>query len=101
MSETTLKDNELNNFSKEKSTLIYKINALTSLHLQHRYDELTLLLKDNTINEEERQEFIKLNEQMEQYSADRLRLLMHLAKLRKLTVLEVMTQLGLQKPVYV
>lgn len=90
------------NQEQEKEwSLIYQIYTLVPPNVQARYDELTPKLENSTLTDDERQEFLALNEQMEFYSAERLQLLMDLAKVRKVSVQEVMQQLGLQKPAYV
>lgn len=81
--------------------LIYQIYTLIPPNLQSRYDELVPKLENSTITAKEREEFLILNEQMEQYSVDRLQLLMDLAALRQVSVPEVMSQLGLQTTPYV
>lgn len=81
--------------------LIYQIYTLVPPNVQSRYEELVPKLENSTITDEERQEFLLLNDKMEEYSADRLELLMDLATLRKVSVQEVMQQLGLQNKPYV
>lgn len=68
-------------------SLIYQIYTLAPPNLHSRYDELVPKLENSTITEEERQEFLLLNDKMEQYSADRLVLLMALAKLWEVGVI--------------
>lgn len=81
--------------------LLYQIYTIVPPHLKSRYNELSTLLQQETISPEERVEFLELNDQMEKYSAERLQLLMKLAKMREVSVAELMTQLGIQKPKYV
>jgi len=81
-------------------SLIYQIYTIVPPNIQQEYDELIVKLEDGTLSDKEREVFLSLNDQIEQFSADRLTLLIELAKVRGVTVKEVMIQLGIQKPVY-
>lgn len=65
------------------------------------YDELSPKLEQETLSDKEREEFLELNDKMENYSAERLKLLLQLAGIREISLPQVMEQLGLQKPTYV
>lgn len=77
--------------------IIYQIYTLVPAADLVRYNELVTKAEQEEVAIEERKEYIKLSEKMEQLSAKRLELLIALAAIRKVSILEVMQQLGLQK----
>jgi len=76
--------------------IIYQIYTLIPQDKKARYDELVPKLEAEELSTDERQEFMELNEEMENFSVERLKLLIELAKIRKTSVPTVMLQLGLQ-----
>lgn len=77
--------------------IIYQIYTLIPQHKKARYDELVPKLEAEELSTIERQEFMRLNEEMENFSVERLKLLIELAKIRKTSIPTIMLQLGLQK----
>ncbi len=77
--------------------LVYQIYTLIPQETKLRYDELVAKLEREELNSKEHQEYVDLNEQMENFSVERLKLLIELAEIRQTTVPNVMLQLGLQK----
>ncbi len=81
-----------------EKNILYKIQHLVPQGTKSRYEEFVAKLEIEELNTKEHQEFMQLNEQMENFSVERLELLIELAKIRKTSVLDVMLQLELQKP---
>lgn len=79
-------------------SIVYQIHTLIPQRIKHRYDELVVKNERQVLNAEEHQEYLQLNEQMENFSVERLKLLIELAEIRQTTVPHIMLQLGLQKP---
>jgi len=88
----TANDNEAKEWA-----IIYQIYTLIPQDKKARYDNLVPKLEMEQLSTDERQEFMELNEEMENFSVERLKLLIELAKIRKTSVPTVMLQLGLQK----
>ena len=81
---------------KEKEwSLIYQIYTVIPPDTYSRYHDLVPKLEAEELSEPERSEFLALHEKMEAYSAERLKLLSELASIRKVSLKEVMEQLGL------
>ncbi|MEZ4884794.1 MAG: hypothetical protein R3E32_08730 [Chitinophagales bacterium] len=81
-------------------TIIYQIYTLVPQNIKTRYEQLSHQLGIDQLSESEHEEFMQLNEKMENFSVVRLELLIELANIRQTTVSEVMQQLGLQKPTH-
>ncbi|MGB0931268.1 MAG: hypothetical protein ACPGVB_10855 [Chitinophagales bacterium] len=79
-----------------EKTILHQIQYLIPQSIQLRYDELVAKLEVEQLNIEEHQEYVQLNEQMENFSVKRLELLIELAKIWQTTVPDVMLQLGIQ-----
>jgi len=82
--------------SKEESDLLKKINRGFA---QKKWERLTALddqLESGTLTEAEQEELSVLIEAYEEYSLQRLRYLGQLATVRKVSLDEVMNQLGIQ-----
>lgn len=79
-----------------EKTILYQIQTLIPQSIQLQYDELVAKLEVEQLNSEEHQEYVQLNEQMENFSVKRLELLIELAKIWQTTVPHVMLQLGIQ-----
>ena len=67
----------------------------------HRYDELIARRDTRTLMPEERQELLRLTDQVELLEAERMKHLIDLAKLRQVSLDEIMKQLGLPSLSYV
>lgn len=81
--------------SASESELLAKINEGFPEVFWQRYRELRDKLRAETLAEEERQELIRLNDQVEGKNAERIRHLGELSRLRGVTLPEIMTQLGI------
>ncbi|NOX63951.1 MAG: STAS/SEC14 domain-containing protein [Chloroflexi bacterium] len=84
--------------SKRESELLIKINQGLPVEMQERYDELMDKLRNGDISASEHQELLRLVDQIEQADAERLQYLIELARLRNISVDELMAQLGIHPP---
>ncbi len=83
-----------------ESELLLKINYPVPDDLQRRYDELLARRDARTLTSEEHEELLALTDQIELLEAERMKRLIELAQLRRITLDELMNQLGLQPPFY-
>lgn len=83
-----------------ESDLLLKVNHPVPDDLQHRYDELLARRDARTLTSEEHEELLALTDQVELLEAERMQHLIELAQLRRITLDELMNQLGLQPPFY-
>jgi predicted nuclease with TOPRIM domain len=67
--------------------------------VQQRYDELREKLHNETLSSDEHQELIKMIDVIEQYDVERLEKLIQLAKIRNVSLEELMKQLNLKPTV--
>ena len=79
----------------QESQLLLKINKGLSLKEYERYQFLNQKRFDETISEEEYLELEKLVEKIEKLNVSRLKYLTTLARLRKVSVRDLMAQLNL------
>lgn len=84
-----------------ESELLLKINHPVPDDLQRRYDELLARRDARTLTSEEHEGLLVLTDQVEILEAERMKHLIELAQLRRITLDELMNQLGLQPPFYV
>jgi len=82
----------------QESELLRRINQSAPTELQQRYDALRRKRRRSKLSRQEQQELLSLTQQMEQLDVERLQLLAQLATLRKLSLPELMRQLGLEPP---
>lgn len=81
--------------SKRESELFLEINKGLDEGFYHRYNELKQKLEDEAMTSAENEEFIGLTEIVEERNVLRLSCLAELAEIRKTTLPELMTQLGI------
>ena len=81
--------------SQKEADLLDKIYAKLPPATQERYDSLTEKRRDGAISTEEYGELLALVQVVEQYNVERLKLIVELAALRKVTAQQLMKQLGL------
>lgn len=87
--------------SKRETELFTIINQGFSEEFYIRYKSLSEKLPSENFTPAERQEFISLNDQMEERSATRLLALLELAELRQISVEDLYKQLGIPSaPIY-
>jgi len=87
--------------SNDESELLKKINAGLPNEIHRRYLALRSKRQKETLNQKEHDELIMLTGTIEEYDVQRLQWLIELAKLRNVTLNEVVKQLGLKTKVYV
>jgi hypothetical protein len=85
---------------KEEAGLLEKINQGLSPDAQRRYDELTAKRRAETLTSEEHQELLALIDRIERADAERAQTLTDLARLRKVSVTTLMSELGIRPPEY-
>lgn len=81
--------------SQKEADLLEKIYAKLPSETLTRYDLLTEKRRAGTISSEEYDELLDLVQIVEQYNVERLKLIVELAALRKVTAQKLMKQLGL------
>ena len=79
-----------------ESELLLKINHPLPDNLQRRYNELLEGRDARTLSPEEYQELLQLTDQIELLEVERMKHLIELARLRRVSLDELMRQLGLQ-----
>ena len=84
--------------SKTETDLLQQINQGLPPPMRLRYDELTVKLHEETITSTEQEEFLRLTDLIEQTDVERLRALIALAQLRRMSVDTLMDQLGIRRP---
>jgi len=85
---------------KEEAGLLEKINQGLAPDAQRRYDELTTKRRAETLTSEEHQELLALIDRIERADAERAQTLIDLARLRKVSVPTLMSDLGIRPPDY-
>lgn len=83
------------NFSKRESELLLAINNSCPPEKAKEINNLKEKLLAESISEEEHKHYLKLLEESEERSVQRLKNLIELAQLRKVSLSTLMTQLGL------
>ena len=85
---------------KREAELLQKINQGLPFAIRERYAGLNLKLHEETITPEEHEEFLQLIERQELADAERLKHLIELASLRKVSVDTLMRQLDIRRPAH-
>jgi Arc/MetJ-type ribon-helix-helix transcriptional regulator len=80
-----------------ETALLQAIYQGVPIAIQQRYDELRECLHDETLTPNEHQELLQLVDVVEQCEVDRLEKLIQLAKLRHMSLDELMQQLNLKR----
>lgn len=86
--------------SRRETELLQKINQGLPAEVRQRYEELNDKLHEETILPEEHEELLQLVEQVELADAERLQHLIELARIRNISVEELMSQLDIRRPAY-
>jgi len=84
--------------SRRESELLTKINQHLTAELQDRFDELVIKRQEEILTTVEHAELLTLTEQVERIDVERIEALAQLAKLRGISVDELMDQLGIKPP---
>ncbi len=93
-----LAQRKVTNLTKRESELLKKIGAGLSDNVQNRYDALQKKLLAEQITADEHQELLNLIEIVEHNDSERLKYLIELSQLRKVTLDELLSQLGIHNP---
>lgn len=88
------------NFSKRETELLLKINQGWAIEKQAQYDLLSEKLQKEIISETEHQELLQLSDESEGVDVERLKNLIELSQLRKISLDTLMIQLGLTPPAH-
>ncbi len=86
--------------SADETALLLKINQGFAPAQQRRYDELLEKRDARTLTPEEYQELLELTDHVEACNVERIQALADLARLRQVSLPEVMQQLGLATSAY-
>jgi hypothetical protein len=81
--------------SARESDLLRAINRGLSAERSQRLDHLQRKLRQETITDRERDQLLRLTEELEKLAAQRLEALIELADLRKTTVARLIREMGL------
>ncbi len=85
---------------KQEANLLLKINQLPSFKANTEYQALLTERQKGTLSDVEHQELIRLNEKHEQLDAKRAKYLVQLAKLRGVSLTNLMNALEILPPTY-
>ncbi len=85
--------------SKNEAELLRNINRGMPDALQNRYRELIAIRRSETLTESEHAELLHLTNQVEKHEAKRLKYLTELARIRKISLTELLDELGIE-PAY-
>lgn len=88
------------NLSQAESELLQKINRPVPVALRERFNLLNEKLQEEIISPEEHQEFLQLVEQIEVADAERVKQLIELSRLRRVSLDVLMQDLGIHPPAY-
>jgi len=86
--------------SQAEAQFLVKINQGLPAEVQRRYDELIDKRRDESLSSEEHNELLSLTDQIENLEAQRMQHLSELARYRKVSLAELMENMGLQSPAY-
>ena len=84
---------------KNEAELLRNINRGRPDALQKRYRELMAKRRSETLTESEHAELLHLTNQVEKYDTERLKYLTELANIRKISLTELLDELGIE-PAY-
>lgn len=87
--------------TQHESDLLQKINQGLPEHQWHRYNELIVKRRAETLTPEEQTELIEISDSIEQANAERIEHLAELAQLRHAPLENLMRELGICSPSYV
>lgn len=90
-----------NSLPQTEAELLLKINQGISSDTQKQYDELFVKRQAENLTTEEHTQLLKLTEQIEKLQAQRIEYLVELAGIRRVSLTELMEDLGIQVPNYV
>jgi hypothetical protein len=86
--------------SKNETDLLLKINQGLPPEMQKRFNELVANRQAEILSSDEHQELLGLTYQIENSDAERVKYMAELARLRGISLTELMDDLGIHSPVY-
>ena len=86
------------NLSSTESELLLKINQGIPIAIQNRFNELVAKRVALTLTTEEHTELLQLTDEIENLDGARVRYLGEIARLRNVSLNQVMADLGIQNP---
>ena len=86
---------------EEETELLTKINQSIPSETKNYYQQLIAKRDTETLTDTEYNELLKIGEQIEKFEAKRLEYLAKLANIRKVTLVELMDNLGIKKEINV
>ena len=84
--------------SKEESDLLLKINSISTPQSDTHYQKLLAKRQDENLTESEYQELIALSDQYEHQNVERIKHLVQLVEIRKVSLTNLMDQLEIPQP---
>lgn len=89
---------ETPSLTARESALLLKINQGASQDIQRRYNSLTKRRRRHKLTRPELRELLELTKQIEQHDVERLKCLSALARLRGVSLPDLMQELGIEPP---
>jgi hypothetical protein len=86
--------------SRKESELLLRISQDLAPQERRRMEELTDKMEFDSITDEEHAELLRLSDETERLAVERLKAVIELAKYRKISVDELMRQLGMEPGKY-
>ena len=90
------KKQHIHKISRKESGLILKINTVFPTDKRELYNRLYAKFREESLSENEHQELLALNDEFEILNAERLKYIGELAKIRKQTLEEVISDLQIK-----
>ena|ERR1051325_6029240 len=84
----------------QESELLARINQPIARDTRQRYHDLIEKRRASLLNEAEYEELLRLTDEIEKADAERVRSLVELARVRNLSLDDLIKQLGIQAPPY-
>ncbi len=82
--------------SLQESELIARINQPMALDIRQQYDDLIAKRRASSLTKKEHEELLRLTNEVEKSDAERVHCLVELARIRNLSIDDLMNQLGIQ-----
>jgi hypothetical protein len=86
------------NLSVEEAALLTKINSGLPAALRRRYEELISKRREERLSQVEHEELLGLTDEVEQKQAERVQSLAELARLRDMSMRDLVKALGVKQP---
>jgi len=83
-----------------EADLLLKINQGLPPKVQKRYDELVTQRQAESLMPDEHEELVRITDRIENLEARRMEYLSELARLRKISLVDLMEDLGIRPPAY-